>query len=45
MLDGETPFMYELTDVYTDSPQEEYDNSKSYGSVPDSFWVKDIDGN
>ena len=45
MLDGETPFMYELTDVYTDSPQEEYDNSKSYGSVADSFWVKDIDGN
>ena len=45
MLDGETPFMYELTDVYTDRPQEEYDISKNYGSVPDSFWVKDIDGN
>ena len=29
MIDGEIPFVYELKNIYTDSPKEKYDESKT----------------
>ena len=43
MLEGEVPFVYQLTDSYSDSPQEEYDESKSYGAFPENINLKDLD--
>ncbi|MBI50132.1 MAG: hypothetical protein CL887_04320 [Dehalococcoidia bacterium] len=37
MIDGEIPFVYELKNIYTDSPKEKYDESKTYGDLPDGF--------
>lgn len=43
MLEGEVPFVYQLTDSYSDSPQEEYDKSKIYGALPENLNLKDLD--
>ena len=43
MLEGEVPFVYQLTDSYSDSPQEEYDKYKSYGALPENLNLKDLD--
>ena len=43
MLEGEVPFVYHLTDSYEDSPQEEYDESRSYGALPENLNLKDLD--
>ena len=43
MMEGEVPFVYQLTDSYSDSPQEEYDESKTYDTLPENLNLKDLD--
>ena len=43
MLEGEVPFVYQLTDSYSDSPQEGYDESTTYDALPENLNLKDLD--